>query len=90
MPLAWAERISARRSPKVKPPRGGRAASRRATRASAIAAGVGEHVRRVGEQRQRVDHDADDDLDRHEADDQRQRADEPAPVRRWLPAERAR
>ncbi len=34
--------------------------------------GVGEHVGRVGEQRQRVGEDADDDLDGHEADDQRE------------------
>jgi hypothetical protein len=36
-------------------------------------AGVGQHVRGVGEQRQRVDRDADRDLHAHEADDQRER-----------------
>ena len=35
--------------------------------------GVGEHVRRVGEQRQRGGQQARHDLDRHEAEDQRER-----------------
>ena len=35
-------------------------------------AGVGQHVGRVGEQRQRVGDDPDDHLDRHEPEDQRQ------------------
>ena len=35
--------------------------------------GVGQHVRRVGEQRERSDDEADDDLEAHEADDQRER-----------------
>ena len=57
----------------MKRPAGGRAASRAATSASAIGAGVGEHVRGVGEQRQRVGDQAGDDLDHHEAEDQPER-----------------
>ena len=57
---------------------GPRAARRRAP--GAIARGVGEHVRRVGEQRERAGEDARHDLDAHEAQDDRQRDAEPAPV----------
>ena len=42
--------------------------------------GVGEHVRGVGEQRERVRDDAGGDLDRHEQQDQRQRDRQPATV----------
>jgi hypothetical protein len=43
-------------------------------------AGVGEHVRGVGEQRQRRRQQAADDLENHEAGDERQRQPEPAQV----------
>ena len=42
---------------------------------------VGQHVRRVGEQGERVREDADDDLGRHEARDQRECDRQPARVR---------
>ena len=79
-PLAWAERISARPRPKVKRPAAGRAASPAAYSATRDRARVGEHVRRVGEQRQRVGQDAGDDLDDHEGRDDAQRDREPAAV----------
>ena len=43
--------------------------------------GVGEHVRGVGEQRQRAREDARDHLGDHEREDQRERGTEPAVVR---------
>ena len=69
-PFSCAERISARRKPNVK------LAARRAPReprreqGERDRAGVGEHVSRVGEQRERVGQDAGHDLDRHQAEDQ--------------------
>ena len=42
--------------------------------------GVGEHVSCVGEQRQRVGDQADRDLRRHQAEDQRQREEQPAAI----------
>ena len=66
-PLTCAERISARPSPNVKRPAGGRAASRGGDQRERDRAGVGEHVRGVGEQRERVGEQARDDLDDHEA-----------------------
>ena len=56
----------------IAPPRRARGEAERDER-ERDRAGVGEHVRRVGEQRERVGEDADDDLDDHEAEDQRER-----------------
>ena len=70
-PLTWAERISARPRPKVNAPRGGRAASASGDQRQGDRAGVGEHVRGVGEQGQRAGQQAGHDLGHHEAEDQR-------------------
>ena len=53
-------------------------------------AGVGEHVRRVGEQRERVGDQADDDLDDHEAEVDQQREQQPARVAAGADAVRVR
>ena len=79
-PLSWADRISARLSPNVKPPAAGRRARRGGRERECDRAGVGEHVRGVGEQRQRGGEDARHHLHRHEAEDQAEREPEPAAV----------
>ena len=61
-------------------PRAGRLTRRSTTRERSSAPGVGQHVRRVGEERERVGEDAGDDLADHERDDQRQAGAEPARV----------
>ena len=79
-PFACAERISVRFSPKVRLPPAGRRTRRSTISDSSERARVGEHVRRVREQRERVGEDAGDHLADHEADDQRERDPEPARV----------
>ena len=66
-PLTWAERISARPSPNVKRAAGRPGREPRRDQRERDRAGVGEHVRGVGEQRERVGQQARDDLDDHEA-----------------------
>ena len=68
-----AEREAAARRPGRRQPRGDQ-------RQQADRAGVGEHVRRVREQRQRVGQDARHDLHGHEAEDQAERHAEPLGV----------
>ena len=80
IPFTSAARISTRRKPKVQAPPAGRAASEAATSANAEREGVGEHVPRVGEQRERGGDDAEGDLGRHQPEDQRERDPERAPV----------
>ena len=66
-----AERERARRGPRGEARRDEREPDR---------GGVGEHVRGVGEQRERAGQQARDDLDAHEAGDERQRDGQPAAV----------
>ena len=81
MPLICAERISARPSPNVKMPAGRARGEPRGDERERQRGGVGEHVRGVGEQRQRAREDARDHLGDHEREDQRERGTEPAVVR---------
>ena len=71
-PFAWAERISARLRPKVRLPPPGRHEPDHDEREDERA-GVGDHVRRVREERERVGEDAGDDLRGHQPEDQRER-----------------
>ena len=73
MPFACAARISARPKPNVHGPRAGRVARRDGDERRGERGRVGEHVARVGEQRERVASDPPRDLDAHEAEDQRER-----------------
>ena len=79
-PLIWADRISARRRPKVKAPARRALGQPRRHQRERDRARVGEHVGGVREQRQRVGDHAGHDLDHHEAADQRQRDGERAAV----------
>ena len=78
--MICAERISARPKPNVKAPVAGPRGEPRGDEREPDRGRVGEHVRGVGQQRQRPGEQARDDLDGHEAGDERERDRQPAAV----------